>query len=233
MKNPAAWIAAASFCILLAAAPSAAAQTKGKTARKLNRRNAKLELSGGWLRLTTSWRDAVDANIRRKLLSGLPTVVVSRVYLFGQNSKRAVALSVKTCRIVYDLWDEVFRIDLWQMQTSGSRVAVNVDGVLRHCGGARGLPLVRATSLDPRASYFVAVRVEVNPLDDKMLKRIRRWVARPRGAATVSTGDSLFGSFVGLFITQVPSADRAIAFRGPLFTMRSVAGLKPLRRPRP
>lgn len=215
------------------AAPSAAAQTKGKAARNLARRDAKLQLSGGWLRLTTSWRDAVDVNIRRKLLSGLPTVVVSRAYLFGQKSKRAVALSVKTCRIVYDLWDEVFRIDLWQLQTNRSRVAVNVDGVLRHCGGARGMPLARATSLDPQARYFVAVRVEVNPLDDKMLKRIRQWVARPRGAVTVSTGDSLFGSFVGLFITQVPSADRTVAFRGPSFSMRSVAELKLPRRPQP
>jgi hypothetical protein len=124
---------------MLSHSPSAAAQTaKRAPPRTLPQRAAKLEIEGGWLRLSTSWRDAVDGGIRKKLLSGLPTVIVSRAYLFSEkNSRRAVALSVKTCRIVYDLWDEVFRIDIRQSQTVRGTVAVNIGGVLRHCGGAR------------------------------------------------------------------------------------------------
>ncbi|MCC6554400.1 MAG: hypothetical protein IT372_15590 [Polyangiaceae bacterium] len=46
-----------------------------------------------------------------------------------------------------------------------------------------------------------------------MLDRIKRWVTRPAGSTAIGPGDSLFGSFVGLFVTRVESADRRLAFR--------------------
>ena len=50
-----------------------------------------------------------------------------------------------------------------------------------------------------------------------------RWVALPKGAGAVGPGDSLFGSFVGLFITHVPAADRTLAFRTPSFAKAELA----------
>jgi hypothetical protein len=75
------------------------------------------------------------------------------------------------------------------------------------------VPGAAVAGLDKRRRDFVGVLVEVNPLSKEMLERIKRWVALPKGAGTVGPGDSLFGSFVGLFVTQVPDADRAVSFR--------------------
>jgi hypothetical protein len=49
-----------------------------------------------------------------------------------------------------------------------------------------------------------------------MLDRIRKWVTRP--TTSIGPGDSLFGSFVGLFVARIGDADRKLAFRTPTFT---------------
>ena len=87
--------------------------------------------------------------------------------------------------------------------------------------------------LKPKASHFVGLLVEVNPLSKATLERIRRWVALPRGAGDVSPGDSLFGSFVGLFVTRVPAADRTVTFRSQNFVPSALPVIKrPVRRAR-
>jgi hypothetical protein len=206
------------FAIVLAtlvmlSSARAEAQSKPLKTRKLPRRAAALEIRSGWVTLTGSWRDVVNRSIRKKLLSGLPTVIVTRAYVFPEGRQQPVGLSVRTCRIVFDLWDEVFRIELRQAGRRRKTVAVNVEGVLRRCAEGRRMPLVRARTLKAPTRHFVGVLVEVNPLSREMMERIRRWVSLPKGAGAVGPGDSLFGSFVGLFVTHVPAADRTLAFR--------------------
>jgi hypothetical protein len=204
--------------IALAAPSVATAQEAAKLAeKKLPRRKAAIASFKSWAVMTVSWRDAVNDKIRRKLLSGLPTTIVARAYVFGEDDEQPVSLSVKSCRVVFDLWDEVFRIELVEAGRKRHSVAVNVEGVLRQCADARRLPLSSIASLDAKKSYFVGVLVEVNPLSKEMMDRIKRWVSRPRGAGAVGPGDSLFGSFVGLFVTHVPDADRVVAFRTQSF----------------
>jgi hypothetical protein len=182
-------------------------------------RTADLAVQQAWVVMSTAWRDVLTADVRKKLMSGLPTVVVARAYLFAERATdQPVVLSIKTCRIVFDLWDEVFRIDLREAGVRRQTVAVNVEGVLRRCGEARRLPIVALRTLRGADRHFLGLLVEVNPLSPQMLERIKRWVALPKGAGAVGPGDSLFGSFVGLFITHVPSADRTLMFRTQTFT---------------
>lgn len=180
-------------------------------------RAATVGIEGRVVQLSVPFRDVVDAEISKKLLSGLPTVITLRAYLFREGGGDPLALAARSCRIVYDLWDEVFRIQLTQAGGQSSTVAVNVEGVLRNCAEARKLPLVDRGLLRDGARYFVAALVEVNPVSAEMLDRIKRWVTRPAGATAIGPGDSLFGSFVGLFVTRVESADRRLAFRTQAF----------------
>jgi hypothetical protein len=176
-------------------------------------RTAAVTLEKKVVQLSVSFRDVVDGEISKKLLSGLPTVITVRGYLFRESGGDPLALAARSCRIVYDLWDEVFRIQLIQPGVQSSTVAVNVEGVLRNCAEVRKLPLVERSLLRDGTHYFVAALVEVNPVSAEMLDRIKRWVTRPPGATTIGPGDSLFGSFVGLFVTRIDSADRKLAFR--------------------
>jgi hypothetical protein len=211
---------AAGLCagvLLLLAPGEVAAQKPPKTPATLPQRAAAVTLDKGTVRLSVSWRDVVDAEITKKLISGLPTVITMRGYVFREGGGDPVALTAKSCRIVYDLWDEIFRIQLTQPGGQTTAVAVNVEGVLRNCAEARKMALVERPLLKDGSRYFVAALVEVNPVSAQMLDRIKRWVMRPNGSAAIGPGDSLFGSFVGLFVTRVGDADRKLSFRTPAF----------------
>jgi len=188
-----------------------------KTPAALPQRAAQLVSEKNVVKLTVGFRDVIDAQIAKKLQSGLPTVVTMRGYLFRESGGDPIALTAKSCRIVYDLWDEVFRIQLAQPGGPTSAVAVNVEGVLRNCCEARKLPLVDGSLLRAGTRYFVATLVEVNPVSQDMLDRIKRWVTRPNGSNAIGPGDSLFGSFVGLFVARIGDADKKLAFRTPAF----------------
>ncbi len=188
-----------------------------KTPAALPARAAPVVNEKGNVKLTVGFRDVIDAEIAKKLESGLPTVITMRGYLFRESGGDPIALTAKSCRVVYDLWDEVFRIQLVQPGGASTAVAVNVEGVLRNCCEARKLPLVDRALLSSSLRYFVAALVEVNPVSQEMLDRIKRWVTRPNGSNAIGPGDSLFGSFVGLFVARIGDADRKLAFRTQAF----------------
>jgi len=217
LARPARLAAALLGAFGLLAARAARADDPPAAASGLPVRTGTLTLDNRVVQLGVSFRDVVDAEISKKLLSGLPTVITLRAYVFRDGGGDPVALTAKSCRIVYDLWDEVFRIQLTQPGGQVSTVAVNVEGVLRNCAEARKLPLADRALLRDGARYFVAALVEVNPMSPEMLDRIKRWVTRPAGATAIGPGDSLFGSFVGLFVTRIESADRRLAFRTQAF----------------
>lgn len=188
-----------------------------KTPSQLPQRTATVALEKKAAVMTVSFRDAVDAAISKKLLSGLPTTIAMRGYVFKESGGDPVALAARSCKIVYDLWDEVFRVTVTQAGGQTTIVAVNVEGVLRNCAEAKKVPIMERTSMKDGTKYFVAVIVEVNPISAEMLDRIKRWVTRPNGTTSLSSSDSLFGSFVGLFVTRVPSADKRLQFRTQAF----------------
>jgi len=210
--------------LALGAAPASAQSERslGKAAPKLPRRTAGFVVQRGWVAMSAGWRDAITAKTRRKLTSGLPTVIAARAYLFAEGGRTPVGLSIKTCRVVFDLWDEVFRIEMRQGGLRRQTVAVNVEGVLRRCGEARRMAIINSTAVEPLQPYFVGMLVEVNPLSKKTMDRIKRWVALPKGAGRLGPGDSLFGSFVGLFVTHVPAADETLRFRTQPFVPASL-----------
>jgi hypothetical protein len=188
-----------------------------KTPAQLAQRSATIALEKKAVVLTASFRDAVDAALSKKLLSGLPTTIAMRGYVFKESGGDPVALAARSCKIVYDLWDEVFRVTVTQAGGQTTTVAVNVEGVLRNCAEVKKLPIMDRASMKDGSKYFVAVIVEVNPISADMLDRIKRWVTRPNGTTSLSSSDSLFGSFVGLFVTRVPSADKRVQFRTQAF----------------
>jgi hypothetical protein len=222
------WLALAAILALAAPATVRAEDSKSfEEKKKVPVRKATFESYKEWATVTVGWRDVINPEIQKKLLSGLPTTISTRAYIFHENAPgNPISLSIKTCRVVYDLWDEVFRIELHQAGHKLSTVAVNVEGVMRRCTEAKRLPIAAIKSLDATEPYFVGVLVEVNPLSKEMLERIKRWVSRPKGAGAVGPGDSLFGSFVGLFITHVPAADRVLLFRTPPFVVSKLPVVK-------
>ncbi|MCA9586651.1 MAG: hypothetical protein KC657_14950, partial [Myxococcales bacterium] len=141
-------VAAALAVLALAAWPSdARAEDPPKEQQQLPRRQATFtwdkvvdkekKTETTLLRAGFSYRDVIDKNMAEKLSSGLPTVIAMRAYLLREGDESPVALAVRSCRVVYDLWDEVYRIKA--TTTGGERdgAALNLEGVLRQCAEVR------------------------------------------------------------------------------------------------
>jgi hypothetical protein len=169
------------------------------------------------LRGSFSYRDVLsDPELVKKLSSGLPMVIVMRAYVYreGQDvvQDTPVALAPRVCRVVYDLWDEVYRVHVSEPERERDQ-AVVLDGVLRLCTEARDLPVVRRSLLQPKVPYFLGVVVDVNPVSQEIVDQIRRWMSRPTGSTGIGPSDALFGSFAQLFVRQIATTDRTLTFR--------------------
>jgi hypothetical protein len=165
------------------------------------------------LRASFSYRDVLsDAPLVQKLSSGLPMVVAMRAYLYREGEDVPVALAARVCRVVYDLWDEVYRIHLIEPERERDQAAV-LDGVLRLCTEARDLPIVRRGLLTPGQSYFLGVVVDVNHVSPEILEQMQRWMSRPTGSTGIGPSDALFGGFVQLFVRQMATSDKTLTFR--------------------
>ncbi len=220
MKRPLASILAiaiASWSPRVALAQSApAAQLAVPSALKL--RQANFAWDKTLLRASFSFRDVADAGIVDKLSSGLPQVIAMRAYVFEDGKTEPIALAVSTCRVTYDLWEEVYRVTVTGPGGERNLPTINVEGVMRRCFEARDLPIVERSILKKGTPHFLGVIVEVNPISPAMLQQIRQWVARPTGSTGITPGDALFGSFVGIFVRQIGTSAATLTFRTQAFT---------------
>jgi hypothetical protein len=165
------------------------------------------------LRASFSYRDAIDAAIAPKIDSGLWNDVAMRAYVFKAGDSAPIALAVRTCKVIYDLWQEVYRIKVTELGKQSDTAVLTMDGVRRVCAEARDLAIADRTILQAGAQYFLAVVVEVNPVSPAMLAQMQRWMSRPGGSTALNPGDALFGSFASLFARQIGKSDKTTTFR--------------------
>lgn len=194
-------------------APPPASPPAPASPAELPRRQANFAWDKTLLRASFSYRDVIDAKLQQKLGSGLPTVIAMRAYVLREGDTTPVALAVRTCRVVYDLWDEVYRIKISSAEGERDLAVINPEGVLRQCAEARNLPVADRTLLAAGKPHFLGVIVDVNPVSPKMVEQMRRWVSRPTGSTSIGPSDALFGSFAGLFVRSIGTADSTLRFR--------------------
>ena len=97
----------------------------------LEPRNANYAWEGDLLRASFSYRDVLaDPALVKKLSSGLPMVIAVRAYVYREGEGDALFLQTRVCRVVYDLWDEVYRVHVSEPERERDQ-AVVLDGVFR------------------------------------------------------------------------------------------------------
>jgi len=192
---------------------SAYADDPPQDAQKLPTRQANFAWDKTLLRASFSFRDALDAPLQQKLSSGLPMTIALRAYVLRENETDPIALAVRTCRVTYDLWDEIYRIKIAAAGGEKDTAAINVDGVLRQCFEARDFGVADKSLLRVGAAHYLGVIVEINPISPQMLEQMRKWISRPTGSTGIGPSDALFGSFVGLFVRSIGTSDKTLRFR--------------------
>ncbi len=182
----------------------------------VHQRNLGVVWRAGVPHLSFSARDLATPALAKKLMSGLPQTLLMRVYAYPDRSREPAAVSVVSCRVAYDLWEEVFRVQLQNDQNDRAVIARSVQEVHELCLVMRNRAIGRADNyerLRGRNVYF-AVAVEQNPISRGTVERIRRWLSRPNSGGM--GGDAFFGSFVSIFVNrQIGAAERLVQFRSP------------------
>jgi hypothetical protein len=170
--------------------------------------------------LSFSANDFVTAQVADKLGSGLPQRVLTRVYAYPEGGEQPIAVAAMSCRVVYDLWEGVYRLQLQTDNTDRSLIVADLAGVKHGCLDVRSLALGDAatfTRLHGRRIYFAAL-IELNPLSPDTVQRIRRWLSKS-GSGQLR-GDAFFGSFVSVFVSRrMGSAEHSLAFRSAVFSV--------------
>jgi hypothetical protein len=176
-------------------------------------RQANYAWDGDLLRASFSYRDVLsDPALMKKISSGLPMVIAMRAYVYPQGQDAPAFLATRVCRVVYDIWDEVYRVHVSEPERERDTALV-LDGVLRVCTEARDLAVVRRGLLAAGQPYFLGVVVDVNPVSPEMIDQMRRWLSRPTGSTAIGPADALFGNFVQLFARQIATSDKTLTFR--------------------
>jgi hypothetical protein len=164
--------------------------------------------------LSFSARDFVSNAVAEKLDSGLPQRIVTRVYAYPEGGAEPISVSAMSCRVVYDLWEGVYRVQQQTATSDTTRTLNDRAGVIGACLDVRALALGDSeafTHYRGRSIYFAAL-IELNPVSPDTVQRIRRWLSKSNGSQL--RGDAFFGSFVSIFVSRrMGSAEHTLAFR--------------------
>lgn len=161
----------------------------------------------GVLRVDASMVHFVTPERIDPLRSGLPQTLALEIEVVPAGGGARIAEARRTCEVIYDLWDRVFRVELTTGHESRGSTASTLEEVLDRCLTVRDLPIGAAEAYHHGEAIQLVLRAELNPLTPDTVHRIRRWLARPGGAS--EPADTFFGSFVGLFVNRSVAAAEA------------------------
>ena len=124
--------------------------------------------------------------------------------------------------IVYDIWDERFRVRTTHGAGSDRAFEVKtIDEAFRAVTTLINFPIELGESLTPGERYAIAFRGDLNPLSPELMSEVRRWLRQPAGAQPrpgAGRGDSFFGTFVTVFVNpQIEDSERQVSFTSQTF----------------
>jgi hypothetical protein len=164
--------------------------------------------------LSFSADDFVTERVAEKLNGGLPQRIVTRVYAYLENNDDPLTVTVLSCRVAYDLWEGLYRVQVQTEQSDRSFAVGDLQAVIRACLDVRLLPVgaaERFARYKGRRVYFAAL-LELNPLSRDTVQRIQRWLSKSGDGQL--RGDAFFGSFVSIFVSRrMGSAEHTLTFR--------------------
>ena len=160
-----------------------------------------------------SFRDVIDGEIREKLSRGLPTTIVFTATLHRPGIAEALATTAQTCRVTWHVWEEAYRLEISRPgEIRPPTWTTTIEGVLRRCAEVHRLLTATRSQVVGDGPLVLQAKVQVNPVSEEVLQKIKRWVSRPAGTSTAAPGDALFSTFTGLFLQRIGDAERVLVF---------------------
>jgi hypothetical protein len=169
--------------------------------------------------ITVAFTDVFDARLLADLDSGVATTVVLRAYVYPETKDALpIAFTTATLRVVYDLWEEVYEVQIDDTRGRRRYVEASQAEALKRVTQLVQFPVAPLARLPIGERYFVGIVVEVNPISQELLAEVRRWLAQDADKQRVAGDSSFFGSFVSIFVNpKIPVADRTLKLRSQPF----------------
>ena len=164
----------------------------------------------------------LDASNYEALGSGIESTVVIRIQITPQDSDDPVAEQLIRRSVVYDVWDEVYRL---QLDERGGQKKLQVKyraEALKWLTAIDDVPVARLAVLPVEKVFVLKMVVELNPVSRETLAEVRRWLSQGTGGG-LDRGGAFFGSFVSVFYNpKIAEADRVLRIRSqPFYRPRS------------
>ena len=158
-----------------------------------------------------------DAAGYEALGTGIESTVVIRIQITPQDSDDPIAEQLIRRSVVYDVWDEVYRL---QLDERGGQKKFQVKyraEALKWLTAIEDLPVARLAVLPYEKVFVLKMVVELNPVSRETLAEVRRWLSQGNGGG-LDRGGAFFGSFVSVFYNpKIADADRVLRIRSQPF----------------
>ncbi|HEX3757255.1 MAG TPA: hypothetical protein VHW23_01055 [Kofleriaceae bacterium] len=161
-----------------------------------------------------------DAATYEALGSGIESTVVIRIQVTPQDSDDPVSEQLIKRSVVYDVWDEVYSLQLEDRNTSRQPLKIKVkrkSDALKWLTAIDDLPIARLEVLPLEKVFVLKMVVELNPVSKETLAEVHRWLSQGTGGG-LDRGGAFFGSFVSVFYNpKIAEADRVLRIRSQPF----------------
>ena len=207
-------------CLIVAAlvlGASATALAQGPTSRKM-----RFVERGSELTVSTSFTDIFDPDAYAALSSGFPTRVVLHIVVYLKGSDMPVAVQVIRKRVVYDLWDEIYLLEVEGPQgTTRTRIKSRV-ALLQELTQLNRHAVAKLDTIGIGPHYFLGLVAQLNPVEEERMAEMRRWLTQSSSESSLDSSSSFFGTFVSVFANpKLQKADRVVRLQSqPFFRVK-------------
>jgi hypothetical protein len=158
-----------------------------------------------------------DAAAYESLSTGISSTVVIRIQVTPRESDTPVAEQLIRRSVVYDVWDEIYTVELDQPGGTRKVKAKYRAEALKWLTAIDDLPIAPLAVLPYEQVFVLKMVVELNPVSKETLAEVRRWLSQGAGGG-LDRGGAFFGSFVSVFYNpKIADADRVLRIRSQPF----------------
>ena len=167
------------------------------------------------LTVTTKINKLFDTAAYNALKSGFVSTVVVQTWVYPKSSTEPIAWTRDRRTVVYDLWDEVYTVRMCE-KCKPTKVKYQSEA-FKLLTEITDLPVAQLADIPYEDIYYLAIRVDLNPVSAETLTEVRRWLSQSTGGG-LDRGGVFFGSFVSVFVNpKMADADRVMRIRSQPF----------------
>jgi hypothetical protein len=180
----------------------------------------KQEMDLGWrsgeLELSMTFAEVFNKRHRKRLKSGFTSQILVHAQLLEHKKGTPLAQAIMQYKIIYDMWEEKFVVRSEGPTGDRDFQLGSMEELVKKCGALDRLQLTPVVELPSGMKYRIEVRIVVNPMSERLRKKVREYLSNPDGSSHIGSPRSFFGSFSKIFVDEKAfQADAVYTYRSP------------------